>query len=344
MKILFFARLFYPHIGGVEKHVMEISKLLIKKGHTITVLTENYEDLPEKEIINGIEIIRLSIDDKSSKIKIWKEVLNHIKAISDADVVHVHDVFFWYLPFRFLFRLKKVYMTFHGYEGNDLPTKKAIFMHKIAEKLSFGNICIGDYLKKWYGTKPTIVSYGAVNIPKKIPGSLTGPIRKILYIGRLEAEAGILEYLETLLILKKSGFKLRLTVLGDGSQRKKAEEFVKKNKLNVDFKGFVREVYEFISDADAVFSSRYLGTLESFVFKKRVFVVYNNAIKKDCFFLSPFNKFIVLENDPNKIADAFKSFEKDKDKARKITDEEYDWIKDQTWNKLTNQYLTLWNK
>ena len=72
---------------------------------------------------------------------------------------------FGILPFRFLCPTKKVYTTFHGYEGNSIPTKKAILMHKISEKLSNGNICIGDFLEKWYGTKATYISYGATEIP-----------------------------------------------------------------------------------------------------------------------------------------------------------------------------------
>ena len=38
--ILFLTRSFYPNIGGVEKHVLELSKELIKRGYRITVITE----------------------------------------------------------------------------------------------------------------------------------------------------------------------------------------------------------------------------------------------------------------------------------------------------------------
>lgn len=41
MKILFFARLFYPHIGGVEKHLFEISTRLTAMGHEVTIVTES---------------------------------------------------------------------------------------------------------------------------------------------------------------------------------------------------------------------------------------------------------------------------------------------------------------
>jgi hypothetical protein len=52
---------------------------------------------------------------------------NNRDLIKEADIIHCHDVFFWYLPFRFLFPQKKVYIPFHGYEGNNPPNKRKIF-------------------------------------------------------------------------------------------------------------------------------------------------------------------------------------------------------------------------
>lgn len=43
--ILFLVRLYHPHIGGVEKHVETIAKLLINKGFSITILTEQFEQI-----------------------------------------------------------------------------------------------------------------------------------------------------------------------------------------------------------------------------------------------------------------------------------------------------------
>src|SRR6266404_2210228 len=182
MKIVFLCRFFYPHIGGVEKHVMEISKRLIKKGHEVTVITEmpaavsdskkrllRFEklELALTESVNGIKIYRIfnGGEDKFKKFRIWKEMLRLQKVIQNADVVHCHDVFFWYLPFRFLYPQKPVYTTFHGYERYPI-TKSAIRVRKLSEKLSWGNICIGDFIPKWYGTKATIVSYGGVDVKR----------------------------------------------------------------------------------------------------------------------------------------------------------------------------------
>jgi len=70
--------------------------------------------------------------------------------IQEADIVHCHDVFFWYLPFRFLYPKKKVFTTFHGWEGIFPPKWQAKVIRNISEKLSFGNICVGDFIRKWY--------------------------------------------------------------------------------------------------------------------------------------------------------------------------------------------------
>lgn len=343
--IIFFSRLFYPHIGGVEKHVLEISKILVKKGYKVTVITENYDSLPEKEQFQNINIIRINTGNINypSKFKIWFELLKHFKTILSADVVHCHDIFFWYLPFRFIFPSKRVYTTFHGYEGNNSPGKKEIFMHKAAEKLSFGNICVGDYLEKWYGTKASIVTYGAVSIPKNLPKeNKVNKIKNIVYIGRLEKEAGILTYIKALSILKKRGFDFKLTVLGDGKQRNKAEKYVKENNLNVEFKGFVKEVYDYLPFTDVIFTSRYLGTLESFVFKKVVFVVYNNPIKKDCFIMSPFRDYIILKETEEELADRFLEYIKNPSLMTMQTVNAFKWVSRQTWEKLTYRYIDLW--
>jgi glycosyltransferase involved in cell wall biosynthesis len=169
MKILFLTRLYLPHVGGVEKHIFEISKTL-SKNYQITIITEQHDPkLPLYEKSDLAEIYRIPLGGASESMKkwfIWSWLFSHIDLIHNTDILHIHDVFFWFLPFRPIFPLKKVFMTFHGYEGINAPGKKQILSHRIAEKLTSGNICIGDFHRKWYHTKPTIVSYGAVhNLP-----------------------------------------------------------------------------------------------------------------------------------------------------------------------------------
>src|SRR3989304_3204257 len=133
MKILFITRLFFPHIGGVEKHVYEIAKSLDRRGNGITILTEKYDKkLKIQETIDGIKVVRFSYPHtKFLGLKfIWWRLFQNIKLIKEANVVHIHDVFIWYLPFRLLFPNKKVFTTIHGLEW-DNPLSKISFWQKI---------------------------------------------------------------------------------------------------------------------------------------------------------------------------------------------------------------------
>lgn len=347
MIILFFSRLFYPHIGGVEKHVLEISKILVQRGNKVTVFTEKFsKEMKDKESVHRIQVIRIDVggEDWFKKFRIWRQLWNHRNLIRSADIVHCHDVFFWYLPFRFLYPSKKIFVTFHGHEGNKIPGFKSKLMHKIAEKLSKGNICVGNFLKKWYGTKPNYVTYGAVSKIKNSKFKIQNYNSKfkILFLGRLEEETGIMEYLRALLILKNKGRKFELTILGDGKLRRKAENFSRVNKINAQFKGFVGNTQDYLKKCDFVLTSRYLGILEALVSKRFVSAHYNNSIKKDYLEMTPFAKFIIIEDNPQEIANKIEYYLKHKRQAEEKVNQGFEWVKDKTWNKTVNAYLKLW--
>ena len=158
MKTLMMCRLYWPHVGGVEKHVEKICDIL-SKNHQIVIVCEKHDPkLPDFEKKRGVEIYRIG---ETGKFGIWKWWFQHLNLLRDADIIHIHDVFFWFLPFRLPFWFKKVFMTFHGYEGSEAPNLRQVFWHRLAAWLTRGNICIGDFHKKWYGVKPDFVSYGA---------------------------------------------------------------------------------------------------------------------------------------------------------------------------------------
>jgi len=340
MKILFYSRLFYPHIGGVEKHVMEVSGVLVEKGHKVTVVTEKYQNgLKKHEIINGIHVYRISVgkDDWFKKFRIWNEVWKLRKLIGTVDIIHCHDVFFWYLPFRFLYPHKRVYITFHGYETVYPPSEKAKLVRKISELLSRGNICVGDYIKKWYGTKPTFVSYGGANQSKildlKVKNS--GGKIKIAFVGRLDADTGFIFYKQVLQLLKDKNSNFLFEIYGDGPLKKEAEKVGEVH-------GFVAEVEQEIAKADIVFVSSYLTILESLALKKPVFATYSNPLKEDYLRMTPFAKFIIIEKDPAKLAEKVHYYLRHSGKEQEIVEKAYKWAKGQTWAKVSDMYLRLW--
>ena len=343
MNILFFSRLFYPHVGGVEKHVLEISRLLIRKGCKITVVTEQHEKkIKISEEFEGIRIYRIP-DLKEGwlkKFKIWKWLWGHRELIFNADVIHCHDVFFWYLLFRFLYVTKKVFTTFHGYENYPLKLKN-ILMRKIAEKLSKGNICIGDFIKKWYGTKADYVSYGGVNIATsdKRPASQRGEQEtsrnSAIFVGRLEEQTGILAYVKAIELIRKQIPDFKFEIIGDGKLRKKIEK-------NFRVLGFKKDPEKYLLKYNFAFVSGYLSILEALAAKRLVFAVYNNPLKEDYLILSPFSKFITVCNSTSELVSKIIFYLDNIKKQEKITEDAYKWVKNQTWEEVVNTYLKLW--
>ena len=65
MKICFIAPFFYPVKGGMEEHVLQLARGLIKKGHEVHVFTSNSSRSNKiglsDEIYEGIKIKRFNI-------------------------------------------------------------------------------------------------------------------------------------------------------------------------------------------------------------------------------------------------------------------------------------------
>ncbi len=365
MKILFLARRFYPEIGGVEKHVERISELLIKKGHSIDIISEvpseksylkytNYHSkhqsdtnsINKKKPVKSIQTaffthksthvyyINPGKRDWFSKFRIWNEIFSLYPLFRDADIVHCHDVFFWVLPLRILFPLKKIYTTFHGYESYPIGIKK-VMIHKLSEFLSNGNICVGKFIEKWYGTNAHYVIYGGVDRNIRHPKS-NSKYKKgsALFYGRLDSQTGVVEYKKAVDSLKRVIPEFKLGIIGDGKDRKKVEKYV--------LSGFLKNPEQKLENYEFAFVSRYLSMLEAMMRKKLVFAFYGDPIKKDYLALTPFSKWIVKCASSGEIAEKVLYYNNHKKVEREMVNKAYEWASRQTWDKTVNTYLSLW--
>jgi glycosyltransferase involved in cell wall biosynthesis len=343
MKILFLARRFYPYIGGVEKHVMEVSKMLISQGHSVSIITEMPEDNEYDlfEEINKIAIYRIKVGaaNRLQKFRIWRQISLLRDVVEKSDIVHCHDVFFWYLPFRFMYPQKPVYMTFHGYEGYPI-SKKAIQVRKLSEKLVWGNICIGDFIPKWYGTKPTYVSYGAVRVDAADGGEQRVKNVKresALFFGRLDDQTGILTYEKAIKKLQKKYPKFDFLVIGDGKYKKELDK-------NIQVLPFLQSPEKYFIKYHFAFLSRYLSILEAFAAKRLVVAVYDNPVKEDYLKMTPYAKWIIIENTPEGVVARIDDMLHNSKKEEKMINAAYAWVQKQTWEKMCQTYLLLWKQ
>lgn len=335
--VLFLTPFFCPHVGGVEKHVYEIGKELTKRGYLISILTQKHtRNLKSFQKIEKMNIFRMPCysNNKLKKFKIWLWMLKHIHFVQKADIIHCHDVFFWYFPFRFLFLQKKVFTTFHGYESYTI-SKKAIIIRKLSEKLSKGNICIGQFIEKWYGTKADYILYGGVNPARSSNSKLNN--KSAVFIGRLDEQTGIKTYIDAFEQIRKKVSDFKITVIGDG----KFKNFIGKRTKVI---GWMKNPKKYLHIHRFAFVSRYLSILEAMIVKRLVFAVFDNPVKKDYLFMTPFNKYIVITSDAKELSEKVIYYLKHPKEEKKLIDKSFEFAKKQTWEKVVNTYVGLWEK
>lgn len=58
MRILFIADKFYPLVGGGENYVLNLATRMVDKGHKVLVFTSRVPNTPQREVKEGLEIVR----------------------------------------------------------------------------------------------------------------------------------------------------------------------------------------------------------------------------------------------------------------------------------------------
>jgi len=351
MKVVFLTRRYWPAVGGVERHVQFLSQALLQQLPSIElqVITEQHDpSLPEKEIHQGVEILRLPLrpDTANPDIKksVWGWMRQHKMLLQNVDIIHVHDVFFWLQPFLLSLHKPRIYTTFHGYEPPGPPTWKQRLMHQLAELQSERNICIGSFHQKWYGVEPTVRNYGAVDeVFAATPApsqTKAAPARstpeKYLFIGRLEEDTGIWAYLEAMSALKeRNKLNFRLDIAGEGPLKIQLERFVKQTDLPVSFLGVQQATPQLYRNYDAACVSGYLSMLEALASGVPVVATYMTLLKRDYLLLSPFTDLVSVAAPGAALEAALQA-------PDGLRPEAQAWAQRQTWAQLAAEYLKLW--
>lgn len=358
MKIVFVSRLYLPHLGGVEIHLKEISNILIKAGHEVSIVTaKNDKKLSDFVESDGIKIYRIQLDDfdgernhvKQNKIKtktaVWHEIQKLRNLFIEADIVHVHDVFWWLLPIYKDIK-NKVYITFHGWETK-FPVPINAKIHRfLVSKLVKGSIHVGDFIQNFYWDKPDFVTYGGIN-PMRFTKSNQqkndvkndGKMAQLnfTFIGRLEKDTDINLYLDFLQMLKDKKIDFKVTFVGDGSLKNQCQKYGT-------VIGFVKNISKYIVDSDIVFASSFLSILEAQCLGKVVLAFYSNELKKDYLELYPGSKFMFITNSVDNMLAKLELILKSRKLFHHMELEAKQFAQQQTWDKVVDIYLKLWNQ
>lgn len=333
--IVFCTPQFFPDKGGVERHVFEVSQVLKNDQLHIIVITQQ-ANLNQKyfEVIGGISIYRMP-KDAFSKIKIWSWMWKNRKIVTNATIVHAHDVGWWLVPLLPFIR-SKLFVTFHGWEG-EYPVPVLHKLHRfLLAQVAVGTVHVGKYIQKFYWDRPTAVVYGGVNTKKITPASFDSTKNTIVFVGRLEKENDVLLYIDLFQKLQGRHPNFSILWVGDGHYRPVCEKYGRVT-------GMVSNPSDYYVDALLVCAASYLSILEALQMGKLIVALYSSPLKKQYIELLPFASQMICGRDISKIISKIETAVSDPEKIttqlQKIQAEVNTLY---TWRTVAETYLQLW--
>jgi glycosyltransferase involved in cell wall biosynthesis len=212
MKVLQVAPYFHPHIGGVESHVLDLSRELVRLGFRIEVVTSMYERMKDRESVRGLDVVRLKPAAIWWKTPVTFKLKSYVSS-SDADIVHAHSPppLDSYFVARACRASKKPFViTYHC--DLEIPGVLGPFVVWIYER-TFGSYTVSSSDKiivttgTYAATSRSVWNYVPVVIPNAVDSNMFNPsvggtgIRKrhniasdekvVLFVGRLVSHKGI---------------------------------------------------------------------------------------------------------------------------------------------------------
>ncbi|MEM9820534.1 MAG: glycosyltransferase family 4 protein [Bacteroidota bacterium] len=207
MKILFVLEHFYPYLGGAEQLFTELAKTLVRKGHSVTVVTTLYDPtLAKEEILEGVQIIRLNCFNRFGFT--FLSLPRVLQIARQSDLIHT-TTYNAALPAWLASRLlkKPVIITFHEVWGKlwmQLPFLP-LWQRKIYQlfeggilKLSFHRyIAVSRYTQKCLAqagipAKRIKAIYNGLDYATFAPHQPTPPkVFTYTYFGRLGISKGL---------------------------------------------------------------------------------------------------------------------------------------------------------
>lgn len=344
MKIVQLTKRFYPDHGGVENHVRSVTRELVLRGHEVRVITLSQAAKAEDELPKIAT--RLHVVGEQNpflhKLSVWSGILQNFSMLWRADVIQVHDVFWWIIPFIPFF-YGKIYMTFHGYEPPGPPTQMQRFWHKLAFDCSRRSLGVGRIQEKWYGIKPHLTVFGAIS-QSLFEGREKYPPDKgrqsAMYLGRVSDDIGIMQYLKAMVVSGNTAGGLH--VCGDGPKMKDAKAYAKKHLKRAYFAGNVPGAVSLAQTHTFAFASSYLSIIELLSLGMPVIAYYGNELKKDYLLNTPFSEWILPAGSVPEIAAHIKSLSRSSSKMKFPPEKAVEWARSQTWDKMAVVYERLW--
>ncbi|MHA2265413.1 MAG: glycosyltransferase family 4 protein [Candidatus Thorarchaeota archaeon] len=342
-RVLMIAPRYRPAVGGIERHLEKVTKILVEKGLSVTILAPTHvAGLTQTETIDKVNIIRIPFGWDRNPFLSYLWMISRRLNLKRYSIVHVHGtmpLLSLYLPLRLLNGQIPVYATFHGFERDPVPAYFKV-MRRIARRLVRRSLCIGHFIRTIYGEVCDLVSIGAVDQPERQETERGG----LVYIGRIEKDTGIADYIEAMRILsEKYSLMPQLTVYGRGYLQEKLERIADSHGLKVDFAGLAESSTKGLRSKLICLGAGYLSMLEAMSLGLPVVTVAATQLKYE------YHKGVLTEGGhisiqttAERVADEIARLLKNPELIRRISRRGVEFTKKMTWENLAKLYIEMW--
>lgn len=283
MNILFNCGNYYPHRGGAESLIEDLSSLFVKKGHRVTVLTRRWNDtLLSEEKRKGVRIVRIPFPIEYYRVAfswsffhqsiavLWKihRLLKREKIETVCiGLFDLSSFYLWLLSYVMKF---KFVIYLHGGEMRSLQKTSKFYWRFLSRALNKCDavIAVSDGLKKevvqfapFVEKKVWFIPNGVDLTAIKAEQYFSHSKKYILYVGRLVPEKNVKTIIEAFSRIYKKIADVDLFIIGTGHEEEKLRKMVSENGLSkkVSFLGSLsrKKVFSMLRGAEFVVTASY---------------------------------------------------------------------------------------
>lgn len=361
---------FTPHVGGgVERVVEEVAYRLASIGHDVRVVTINPNGYAPRETLRGVEIVRLPAVSLTPMLGVpaaFNTSLRIASYLEDADVIHVHNLFFLLSLLTHVVRPKApIVTTMHlgtlanlrGVTGILARTYERTLGRLMLERsaaVSAVSYAVAEHAADVGFEGPVSVIPNAVDVerfrPPVAPNGTNGHAPNVLFLGRFSRNKGPQFLLEAIPELLRHAPDARFHFVGDGPMRKRLNRRIHELQIvdQVKLLGRVPDVVPVLQSTDIVVRPSLtegmpLAVMEAMACGRAI--VASRVAGTQEIIHDGDNGILVEPGSVASLRSGLLGVLTDPHRAAHIGRRAREWaVRQMTWNSITQQYLGLYEE
>ncbi|MDY3868652.1 MAG: glycosyltransferase family 4 protein [Pyramidobacter sp.] len=240
-------------LGGVERHVIDLSNELVKLGHEVLVVSAGGQ--MEQQLDSRVQRCHLPVHLKNPFTWLYCALrLAHVVRSQGWQILHAHSrVPAWIANWTHCFCRVPYVVTAHGEFGNKSPWIYAPY-RKACRVICVSN-AVQESMKSCFAENTEVILNG-LSKPSELWDPREKDSRKLLFVGRLSSFKGLQDVLRVL----PHDMDWTLDVVGDGPQKEEWASLCRELGISdrVVFRGYSDRVDSFMAHSSCLVFPSYI--------------------------------------------------------------------------------------